>query len=459
MDVHSSFLSVLLLTCWSGQLTYGNPMSLNQMTTQADDHQMNETNHENFVNGSLPREWLRGAKVEEAGEARIDLEAINTCDCAPVTAFSTNHNRIVGGNEVNPEYRLPYQALVHPTFERFGRFLCGGTIVNKRYIITAAHCTKYKGATAIKVEVVIGEHNWCDGETNEGGSWISAKRVINHPRYVDHPRYDNDIAVLELSEDITFTANIKPACLPTSATKDYSNLAATISGWGGTIGWAPPGPKPQQPRQCTLKEGVVKVLSPTSQKCRREIGTRASTIKLCAWTEGTDACQGDSGGPLTVAENGKVTLIGVTSYGYGCAHSTPGVYARVQGFLPWIKSLIADGECNSGGGGTGAAQSGSIQSDNFPNNYPVSQDKTYEISVARGRKIKMNFAEFSLEHDLRCEWDYLKIVDGNGRELLGKSCGSVKPATVTSQTNKVKVIFHSDYSVTSTGFKIDWVAV
>ena len=95
MDVHSSFLSVLLLTCWSGQLTYGNPMSLNQMPTQADDNQMNETNHENFVNGSLPLDWLGGAKVEEAGEARIDLEAINTCDCAPVTAFSTNHNRHV----------------------------------------------------------------------------------------------------------------------------------------------------------------------------------------------------------------------------------------------------------------------------------------------------------------------------------------------------------------------------
>jgi len=94
MDVHSSFLSVLLLTCWSGQLTYGNPMSLNQMTTQADDHQMNETNLENFFNESLPLEWLRGAKVEEA-ETVFHGEAINTCDCAPVTAFSTNHNRHV----------------------------------------------------------------------------------------------------------------------------------------------------------------------------------------------------------------------------------------------------------------------------------------------------------------------------------------------------------------------------
>jgi len=474
MDVHSSFLFVLLLTCWPGQLTYGNPMSLNskKQTTQTDDQQRNKTDHENFVNGRLPREWLRGAEVEEADsiydgeailppEAKIDLEdrAVNTCDCAPVTASSSNDWRIVGGNEVNPKYRLPYQALVYPTVDGVGSFLCGGTIVNKRYIITAAHCTEHQGATITNVKVAIGEHNKCDGITNEGGSWISAKRVINHPNYHKdrwHHIY-SDIAVLELSEDITFTANIKPACLPTSATKDYSNLAATISGWGGTIGWT--GNRPQQPQQCTLKEGVVKVLSPTSQKCRSFLGTTTSTIRLCAWAEGTDTCQGDSGGPLTVAENGKFTLIGVVSYGRGCAHSTPGVYTRVQGFLPWIKNLIADGECSSGGSITGAAESGSIQSDNYPNQYPVSQDKTYEMSAAAGKKIKMTFAAFSLENDWRCGWDYLTIVDGNGRELLGKSCGSVKPATVTSQTNKVKVVFHSDSSVTSTGFKIDWVAV
>jgi len=389
-------------------------------------------------------------------ERSIDLEdrAINTCDCAPVTASS----RIVGGKEVNPKYRLPYQALVYPTVDGVGSFLCGGTIVNKRYIITAAHCTEYKGATITNVKVAIGEHNTCDGVTNEGGSWISAKRVINHPNYAN---FDNDIAILELSEDITFTANIKPACLPTSATKDYSDLASTISGWGGTIGYAP-GNRPQQPQQCTLKESVVKVLSPTSQKCSSYLRTTTSTSKLCAWAEGTDTCQGDSGGPLTVAENGKFVLIGVVSYGSGCAHTTPGIYARVQGFLPWIKSLIADGECGTGGstgGTTGAVESGSIQSDNYPKDYPVDQDKTYEISVAAGKTIKMTFAAFSLEAHNRCGWDYLKIEDGNGSTLLDKSCGSVKPATITSKTNKVKVIFHSDYSVTSTGFKIDWVSV
>ena len=111
MDMHSCFLSVLLLTCWSAQLSYGNPMSLNsdkQMTTQAYDQQMNTTDHEIFINGSLPLVWLRGGDVEantifdgEAvlppDEAKLDLEdrAINTCDCAPVTTSSSNDNRQV----------------------------------------------------------------------------------------------------------------------------------------------------------------------------------------------------------------------------------------------------------------------------------------------------------------------------------------------------------------------------
>merc|ERR1712142_461429 len=63
-----------------------------------------------------------------------------------------------------------------------------------------------------------------------------------------------------------------------------------------------------------------------------------------------DACQGDSGGLLTVAENGKYVLVGVVSYGSGCATEQPGVYARVQGFLPWMKKIIADGECSSSSG-------------------------------------------------------------------------------------------------------------
>merc|ERR1711973_751841 len=125
---------------------------------------------------------------------------------------------------------------------------------------------------------------------------------------------------------------------------------------GGTIGYGPNDQQPQQPRQCTLKETIVKLLKGSDPMCSKYLKTSSSKIKLCAFAKDTDACQGDSGGPLTVPENGKYTLVGVVSYGSGCTSSTPGVYVRVQGFLPWIKNLISSGECSaSSSGSSGAA--------------------------------------------------------------------------------------------------------
>merc|ERR1712142_1348381 len=205
----------------------------------------------------------------------ISDRAINTCGCAPVSST----NRIVGGKEVNPKGKLPYQVMFYPCMPSGQCGLYGGTIVNK----------------------------------------------------------------------------IKPACLPSSATKDFSGTASTISGWGGTIGYGPNDQQPQQPQQCGLKETMVKVLAGSDSKCSGALGSSSSKIKLCAWSKDTDTCQGDSGGPLTVPENGKYMLVGVVSYGWGCASSTPGIYARVQGFLPWIKNLISSGECSGSSSGSSGA--------------------------------------------------------------------------------------------------------
>merc|ERR1712037_527881 len=227
--------------------------------------------------------------------------AINTCGCAPVSST----NRIVGGKEGSPKGKLPYQVMFYPCTPEGMCGLCGGTIVNKKLVVTAAHCWDSRFTN---LRVIVGEHSICDG-INEGGKVINVKKGTMHPNY-NKKTMDNDIAVLELSEELTFTDKIKPACLPSSATKDFSGTASTISGWGGTIGYGPKDPQPKQPQQCGLKETMVKVLAGSDSKCSRVLGTSSSTIKLCAWSKDTDTCQGDNGGPLTVPENGKYTLVG-----------------------------------------------------------------------------------------------------------------------------------------------------
>merc|ERR1712168_1718347 len=278
--------------------------------------------------------------------------AINTCNCAPVSSS----DRIVGGKEVNPKYKLPYQVLVSPCNKEGRCLMCGGTILNKRYVVTAAHCL-YGGNDQLTLKggatfrVMLGEHDHCKATS----SFVLASAVHKHPKFdLNNPSGDNDIAILKLSKDLTFSDKIKPVCLPTSATKDYSGKASTVSGWGGTKAYTPLKPV-DQPRQCALKEAIVDILKPSSKKCSNFIGDSSSTTMLCAWAKGKDACQGDSGGPLTVAENGKYVLVGVVSYGSGCATEHPGVYARVQGFLPWMKKIIADGECSSSGAATTAS--------------------------------------------------------------------------------------------------------
>ncbi|XP_013193920.2 transmembrane protease serine 9 [Amyelois transitella] len=241
--------------------------------------------------------------------------------------------RVVGGldSSVNA---FPWLArlIYHKSFG------CGASLINDRYVVSAAHCVI--GFMWFMFRVTLGEHNRCDTHRPETRYVV---KVIAHNFTIK--TLSNDISLLRLSEPVVYSHAVRPVCLPNYSYKDYAGATAVVAGWGATAEtgkWS-----------CTLMEAELPVLS--NDVCRHNTNYNESKIQdvmMCAGFPATahkDACTGDSGGPLvTENENHSYDLIGVVSWGYGCARKGyPGVYTRITKYLDWIRENTFDGcYCN-----------------------------------------------------------------------------------------------------------------
>ncbi|XP_011497936.1 PREDICTED: trypsin-1-like [Ceratosolen solmsi marchali] len=246
------------------------------------------------------------------------------CSCG----LRNEDSRIVGGqttliNEFPWQVRLSYM----------NRFYCGGTLINDRYVLTAAHCVK--GFMWFMIKVTFGEHDRCTQKSTIESRFV-ARAFIGNFSFLN---FDDDIALLRLSERITLSETIRPVCLPSNKDNLYVGANALASGWGTLHEDGKP--------SCLLQSVDVPVMS--LEDCRNTSynSRMISENMLCAgYPEGKkDSCQGDSGGPLvTEREDKKYELIGIVSWGNGCARpGYPGVYTRVTRYLKWIMNNSKDG--------------------------------------------------------------------------------------------------------------------
>ncbi|KAL7640661.1 UNVERIFIED_CONTAM: hypothetical protein RMT77_008936 [Armadillidium vulgare] len=247
---------------------------------------------------------------------------------------------VVGGI---PSFRnsWPWMVLLGKRRGPSNIYFCSGVLLNKNYVITAAHCVLEPDPFFAR----FGEHDYKTPSSTVPED-IEVKDVIFHPKYKVNRGY-YDMALLKLTKPISIRKEVKPVCLPwgTLLNEDLIKKKVTVTGWGSEEF----GGRPSR----VLREVVLEVFEP--KVCEESYsklpdfvadypeGMNKTTI-VCAGDKsgGKDTCQGDSGGPMVEeGRNGIYNLVGIVSKGYGCGlKDFPGIYTPLRNYetLLWIKN-------------------------------------------------------------------------------------------------------------------------
>uniref|UniRef100_A0A5S6QA49 Peptidase S1 domain-containing protein n=1 Tax=Trichuris muris TaxID=70415 RepID=A0A5S6QA49_TRIMR len=196
-------------------------------------------------------------------------------------------------------------------------------------VVTAAHCVSRSNGflPPDDIKAVFGVH-----DLNEDEPTVTFRSVRNYVSHMySYEKDDNDIAILRLTELVTYTKEISPLCLPTKHTVTSEIKHCFAAGWGRT----------ETDEMSTVLKQTRMHIAPMSQCPYAERVDRA----ICARThyKGSIPCRGDSGSPLFCEIRGRYFALGILSLGpRNCTdqENDVGLYARLDIYNEWIRKKI-----------------------------------------------------------------------------------------------------------------------
>jgi secreted trypsin-like serine protease len=259
-----------------------------------------------------------------------------TCGTPAYTCQGACSSSALGGiKSVKGEF--PYLVQIYSG----GRFLCGGTIVSNKFILTSATCIEPSSPPSVAaLRVRAGDFKL--NTASDGLNYVerNVTTIYRSPEFVPQRKNPavHDIALLKLTEPLAFTDFIRPICLDDPGQRVDNGFTEGMFAGYGKLSY--------NNRPTTDDQYKVNVRIGTPQECQNAYsaqGVQLMDSQICAGTNtvpSVDPCVGDNGGPLIVKTGpNSYKQVGVASFGLACS-GPPAVFTRVSSYRAWIQQVM-----------------------------------------------------------------------------------------------------------------------